>query len=236
MLKLISYPISSQSPLYPGTPPISCHEVKSIAKGDSANTTLISLSSHTGTHIDVPWHFCHGGKTVRDILGERLELFPVYCIDVATKPKNSIGISDIQPLIGQITDANGLFIRTGMHQFRAIDSNRYCSGHPWIHPELPAFLRTAFPSIRLFGTDTISISNPQYHDEGRECHRAFLCGEKPIMLAEDLDLSDSFLSSAPLTVTIYPWIIDSLDGVPVHAFAELMQDYNKHPHREEIIP
>ena len=222
MLKQISYPIYSQSPLYLGTPPISCHEVKSIAKGDSANTTIISLSSHTGTHIDVPRHFCPGGKTVQDILGEKFELSPVYCIDVTAKPKNSIGISDIQPLIGQIPDAKGLLIRTGMHQFRATDNNRYCSGHPWIHPELPAFLRIAFPSIRLFGTDTISISNPQHRDEGRECHRAFLCGNRPILLAEDLNLSDPSLTSGSLIVTIYPWIVDKLDGVPVLAFAEFL--------------
>lgn len=229
MLKRISYPVFSQSPVYPGTPPISYQEVKSIAKGDSANTTLISLSSHTGTHIDVPRHFCPGGKTVRDILGEKLELSPVYCIDVTAKPKNAIGISDIQPFIGQIPDAEGIFIRTGMYKFRATDSNRYSSGHPWISPVLPSFLRTACPKIRLFGTDTISISNPQFRDEGRKCHRAFLCGDSPIVLAEDLDLSDPSLVSAPLTVTIYPWILDDLDGVPVHAFAELMQEYGNQP-------
>ena len=223
----ISYPLSSKSPLYPGTPQLTLHEVKSIAKGDSANTTLISLSSHTGTHIDVPRHFCHGGKTVQDILGERFELSPVYCIDVTGNPKNAIGISDIQPLIRQIPDGEGLLIRTGMHQFRAKDNDRYCTCHPWIHPELPQFLRTLFPSIRLFGTDTISISNPQHRAEGRECHRAFLCGDKPILLAEDLNLSDPSLTSGPLTVTIYPWIIDALDGVPVHAFAELMPESDK---------
>jgi kynurenine formamidase len=228
MLKRISYPISSKSPLYPGTPPISFHELKSIAKGDSVNTTLISLSSHSGTHIDVPRHFCPDGKTVQDLLGERLEISLVYCIDVPAKQKKPIRISDIQPLIEQIPDAAGLFIRTGMYQTRATDNNRYCSSHPWIHPELPLFLRISLPSMRLFGTDTISISNPQHRDEGRQCHRAFLCEEKPIVLAEDLDLSDPSLSSAPLVVTIYPWILDDLDGVPIHAFAELMHEYNKH--------
>jgi kynurenine formamidase len=209
--------------------------VRSITKGDNANTTLISLSSHTGTHIDVPRHFCHEGKTVQDLLGEKLEISRVYCIDVPVKQNTSIRMSDIQPFIEQIPDAAGLFIRTGMYQIRMTDKNRYCSNHPWIHPEIPSFLRTACPSIRLFGTDTISISNPQHRDEGRECHRAFLCGEKPIILAEDLDLSDPSLSSSPLVVTIYPWILDNLDGVPIHAFAEVMQDYSKPSKNTEII-
>ena len=227
MLKRISYPISSQTPLYPGTPGMTCHDVKSIEKGDSTNTTLISLSSHTGTHIDVPRHFCPGGKTVQEILGDKLELSPVYCIDVAVTSENSIGISDIKPFIRQIPDAEGLLIRTGMYQFRKADPERYCLNHPWIHPGLPPLLRTACPSIRLFGTDTISISNPQHRIEGRECHRAFLCDETPIIVAEDLDLSDPSLISRPMTVTIYPWVVDFLDGVPVHAFADLLHEYDK---------
>ena len=227
MLKRISYPISSQTPLYPGTPGMTCHDVKSMEKGDSANTTLISLSSHTGTHIDAPRHFCPGGKTIEEMLGDRLVLSPVYCVDVAAKPKTAIGIPEIKPLLGQIPNAEGLLIRTGMNQFRKAEHDRYCLNHPWIHPELPAFLRTVCPTLRLFGTDTISISNPQFRKEGRECHHAFLCEETPIIVAEDLDLSDPSLVSRPMTVTIYPWLVDDLDGVPVHAFAELLHEYDK---------
>lgn len=223
MLRRISYPISRQSPVYPGTPPITCHDVKSIEKGDSANTSLITLSSHTGTHIDAPRHFCPGGKTTREILGEMLELSPVYCIDVAAGLDNAVVISNIKPVEQQIHDAEGLFIRTGMFRFRKADPDKYCLNHPWVHPEIPAFLRTTCPSLRLFGTDTISISNPQFRNEGRECHRAFLCGKNPIVLAEDLDLSDPGLSSGPMTVTLYPLLAEDLDGIPVHAFAEFLR-------------
>ena len=75
--------------------------------------------------------------------------------------------------------------------------------------------------MKLFGTDTISVSNPQHREEGHECHRQFLCGDSPLLLAEDLDLSDPSLVSGPLEVQVFPWIIDDLDGVPIFAFAEL---------------
>jgi len=222
MTFLISYPLSLQSPLYPGTPPFSCQNVKSLTKGDRANTSLLILSSHSGSHIDAPRHFCTGGKTTKEILGTQLDLSPVYCIDVAVGKDTPIRISDVQSIIGEIPDAQGLLIRTGMFRFRTTDPEKYCSGHPWVHPELPEYLKCSCPKLQLFGTDTISISNPLYRDDGRVCHRAFLCGDSPVMLAEDLDLSDPSLTSAPLEVVIHPLIVDDLDGVPVLAFAKFV--------------
>lgn len=221
MLKRISYPLSSQSPLYPGTQGIFRVDGKSILKGDSANTSLLTLSTHSGSHIDAPLHFCPGGKTTREILRDQLTLSPVYCLDIAAKPETAIRIADISHSATKIADAKGLLIRTGMFRTRTSKPDHYCTGHPWIHPELPEFLRISCPGLILFGTDTISISNPQFRNEGRECHRAFLCHEKPILLAEDLDLSDPDLVTNRFAMTIYPWIVDDLDGIPVHIVAEI---------------
>jgi kynurenine formamidase len=109
-----------------------------------------------------------------------------------------------------------------MFRYRNTDPEKYSSDHPYIHPELPEFLKSACPDLIVFGTDTISISNPQHRDKGKASHRAFLCSEKPVLLAEDLDLSDPALTAFSLAVTLYPWIVDELDGVPVLAFAEFL--------------
>jgi kynurenine formamidase len=216
---ILSYPVSQQAPLYPGTPPVSVTAVKSIERGDSATTSLVTVSTHAGTHIDAPRHFCPEGMTTRDILGRCREVAPVYCIDLDVTTNRSIGPTDIRPHAGEIADAEGLFLRTGMFRFRNSDRERYCTGHPWIHPDLPAFLRKTCPSLLLFGTDTISISNPAHREEGRACHRAFLCGSDPIILAEDLDLSEPALAGRRIQVTICPWTDADLDGVPVIVFA-----------------
>ena len=221
MLKRITYPLSPQSPLYPGTPEISRSISKSMGRGDSANTSLLTLPTHAGSHIDAPLHFCPGGRNTREMLQDRFTLTPVYCIDIPAMSSIAIRIPDLEPYQRQIADAKGLLIRTGMYRQRSSNPGRYCSDHPWIHPEVPPFLRTACPSLHLFGTDTISISNPQFRTEGGECHRAFLCHDSPIILAEDLDLSDPGLPNIVLSLSIYPWIVDDLDGVPILAFAEI---------------
>jgi arylformamidase len=218
----ISYPLTSKSPFYPGTPHIEYQPIKSIEHGDSANTTSMVVPSHAGSHIDVPKHFCHQGDSVKKIIQSSLGIFPVYCIDVHDHQEKFIRISDIEPAIHHCKEAQGIFLRTGMFHLRNTHHGKYSHEHPGIHPEIPDFLKKNCPSLKIFGTDTVSVSNPQFREEGRECHRKFLCGNSPVLLAEDLDLSDPRLLSGPFQLEIYPWIIDDLDGVPICAFVEFL--------------
>jgi arylformamidase len=222
MLKRMSYPLFSRSPLYSGIPPATFQDIKSMAKRDRAKTTYISISSHFGTHIDVPEQFYSSGKTVRGMLRERLDLLPVYCIDIQVKPDSAIGISESELLVSCFQNVGGLFVRTGMYRTHATDPDTFCTGYPWVRPDLPQSLRAVCLSLRLFDLDTISISNPLHRTGDRDCHRAFLCGENPIVFAEDLDLSDPSLTTRPMVMMIYLWIADDLDGVPALFVVEFL--------------
>jgi kynurenine formamidase len=158
--------------------------------------------------------------TTRWTVGDEMEFTPVYCLEIPNERGSPIRASDLLSLVKKIPDAQGIFLRTGMFRLRDVEPEAYCTLHPWIHPEIPGILRGACPGIRLFGTDTISISSPFYREDGRECHRAFLCRDPPIILAEDLNLSHDALMHEPFMVTIFPVVSDDLDGVPVFAFAE----------------
>src|SRR5689334_19948872 len=63
----VSVPICSEMPVYPGDPGVRVEVKQSIAKGDPCNLTLYSFGSHTGTHIDAPYHFIESGLKVNDI-------------------------------------------------------------------------------------------------------------------------------------------------------------------------
>src|SRR5438445_227546 len=63
----VSVPISSGMPVYPGDPRVRVEAKQSLAKGDPCNLTLYSFGSHTGTHIDAPYHFIADGIKVNDI-------------------------------------------------------------------------------------------------------------------------------------------------------------------------
>jgi len=221
MIVPVSYPLDGASPLYPGTPPMTITPQKSMATGDSANTSMISFSSHAGTHIDAPRHFCPDGASVSAVLAPETIFDPAVCIDLPREGDTPIGAGDLRPFLPGIRDAEALLIRTGMCRLRQEHPERYASSHPWVHPGVPDLLRRQCPDLRLFGLDTISISTPSHRNEGRESHRSFLCGSPPILLLEDVDLTTELLAGSPFTLRIYPVVHDDLDGVPVVALARV---------------
>jgi arylformamidase len=60
----ISAPIRDGMPGFPGDPSVSLVPVKSIELGDAYSLSAISMSSHTGTHLDPPSHFVPGGAPI----------------------------------------------------------------------------------------------------------------------------------------------------------------------------
>lgn len=219
MIIPISYPLTTKTPLYPNTPVPIIHALRSTEKGDSANTSVITFSAHSGTHIDAPFHFCNEGKTIAGCLTLDTVFFPAYCIDVCKTKSEEICVSDLENSISDVQNAEALLIHTGGDAIRSKDPWRYSHDHPWMSPDVPHFLREKCPHMRLFGIDQISISSVLHREAGHDCHRKFLCGEKPILILEDLNLSDTRIKGS-FRLHIYPFVIDDIDGVPVIAFAE----------------
>ena len=53
--------------VYPGDPVPSKERLCSMGSGDLYNLTAFRMCAHNGTHIDAPFHFINGGKTVDGI-------------------------------------------------------------------------------------------------------------------------------------------------------------------------
>lgn len=52
---------------YPGDPKPEKQTVYSTGAGDLYNLSFFAMCAHNGTHVDVPFHFLHDGKTVDQI-------------------------------------------------------------------------------------------------------------------------------------------------------------------------
>ena len=63
--------ISQSIPTFPGTPK-SQFILWSTLKKDGYNLELLFLSSHTGTHLDAPYHFVKNGVKIHQIPLDRL--------------------------------------------------------------------------------------------------------------------------------------------------------------------
>src|SRR5438552_11793840 len=74
MIYDVSVPITTTMPVWPGDPPVEL-EPKSHESRDKThivNLTAIAMGSHTGTHIDAPFHMINGGKRLHEFPLETL--------------------------------------------------------------------------------------------------------------------------------------------------------------------
>ena len=62
----ISMPLADGIPLWPGSPGASMRLLKSLADGDPADATELTIEVHTGTHLDAPSHTLPGAPTMSD--------------------------------------------------------------------------------------------------------------------------------------------------------------------------
>ena len=68
----ISVPNGPGQHVYPGDPEPHVEHVHRIVDGKAANVSLLVLGSHTGTHVDAPYHFIDGGPRLGDVTLDRM--------------------------------------------------------------------------------------------------------------------------------------------------------------------
>ncbi len=72
MIYDISVMLEPEMPIYPGDAPYALEPMLRIAGGAVCNLSRLMMGTHTGTHIDAPWHFNERGKRVHQIPLDRL--------------------------------------------------------------------------------------------------------------------------------------------------------------------
>lgn len=217
---LLSYPITESMPLYGSTPPPVIKKHSSIKDGDTANTSIITFHSHTGTHLDFPGHFIEGGCSSSDYSFDDFIFDHPLIVDIPRYSGELILKEDIEPFSAELKDADLLLIRTGFNKYRKQEI--YRTHNPGIHTSAIGYLRERYKNIRAVGIDSISISSFQHREEGRKAHKeAFRISSSygtPLLLIEDLQLDGV---DEMKRVIILPINIPDLDGVPCTILGEM---------------
>lgn len=109
--------ISQKIPTFPGSP-LPLFIPWSDLKKDGYNLEMLFLSSHTGTHIDAPFHFVRGGKKIHQIDPGRF-LRDATMIRIRAKPGCTITRSDItsyEKRFGTIAEGSTVVFATGWNE------------------------------------------------------------------------------------------------------------------------
>ena len=214
----LSHNLSNTTPLYGGAKDIKIYPKSSIHDGDNANSLSLIFPNHSGTHLDVPYHFFDDGKKLTDYDDASFWIFahPI-CIDIPAEDGYMVTYKDVKEKIKKENDL--LLIRTGYEKFR--NDRKYWQKNPGLSSDLAKGLRTNYPNIRALGVDVISITSLLHREEGRKAHKEFLGSHydnsDPIVLIEDMSLIkyNNFINQ----VIITPLMIEDSDGAPCTVIA-----------------
>lgn len=66
MIVSLSHTLTTHEPNWPGAPGLAIRPAHRLEAGDIANTHVVEIYSHYGTHCDLPYHFLQDGRTLTD--------------------------------------------------------------------------------------------------------------------------------------------------------------------------
>ncbi len=210
---LLSYPLSRDVPVFPGTPPLKVIEHQTI-EVDGSRSSMVEFNTHTGSHLDLPAHFHEGGEGA-SLLPRLIELSPARCLDMPAEGDAPLYLDDLP---NDLDGVEALLLRTGAHRLRDSYPQQYREKHPWLHPDAAERLRR-LPRLKAIGFDFISAASPSSPEEGAAVHKTLLSPERPIMIMEDLDLSDGRLPERGWTLYIVPMFTADVESTPVTVLA-----------------
>ncbi len=210
----ISVPLSPELPAFPGDPRVEIEPVSRIAGGDAANVSRLSISTHSGTHIDPPRHFDDRGIAA-DGLPLSLLVGDAFLADVTgTKV---IGQAELVRL--PLAGVERLLLKTGNSLLWG--RQEFVADFAHLAPDGARYLVNM--GIRLIGMDYLSIEKI----EGDwEVHRFLL--DSGVVILEGLNLDG--ISEGGYELICLPLKIAGGDGAPARALLRAKAPPDPVPH------
>jgi kynurenine formamidase len=221
---VLSHPLAARAPVWPGNPPAAEIELfESMERGDVVNTTRLRLFSHSGTHVDAPWHFNPGGPAAWQLPIEAFVFEAPRLVEVPKPDGGFISLDDLALHADAIASADLVLIRTGWGSQRERDPGRFATAGPLLHPDAARWLVDGHPTLRAIATDAISIGSPSRIAETVETHHVLTgMGREDgrfVLIYEDVRIVPEVADA----VRVYGWplFVEGADGSPCTIVAEL---------------
>ena len=203
--------ISEQIPTFPGSPQPNFLNWETLEK-DGYNLELLFLSSHTGTHIDAPYHFLKDGQKIHQIVTRRL-VTEAILIKIRKGANQSITKDDIQKFerkYGKIDDGSTVIFHTGWQ--KNLKKESYFLRNPGLAVSAAKYL--ASKKINLVGIDSPSIDLGK--DSKFSVHH--ILAKSGILIVENLANLEK-INSEMFHLIVAPLKLKNATGSPVRAMA-----------------
>lgn len=200
--------LSESMPVYPGTKPPRIVEANTVAENGFAEK-LLSLYSHTGTHIDAPGHILPGAATLDDLeIGHFLG--PGLVVDVSHMAGGTIEIADLEKEKARMAAVEFVLFHTGWD--RRWGRPEYFDPFPVLSAEAAVWLA----GFKLKGVGVDAISVDEIGSTALPVHRTLMAAG--FILIENLTSLDALIGK-DFVFSCLPLKIAGGDGSPVRAAA-----------------
>lgn len=201
----LTHTIRADMPVFPGTPAPVLQPAATLETAGFRETSL-TLTSHTGTHMDAPAHLLPQGPTLDAYPAERLigRGLLLDCRGQALSPALLQGLSP-----GLARDAF-LLLHTGW--WNAWGSDAYFQDCPF----LPPAMASALAALELRGVGIDGPSVDPISSLALPAHRILLGAG--LLILENLTRLDQ-LTDAPFTLCAFPLPYPNADGAPARVIA-----------------
>ena len=203
--------VSDKIPTFPGSPQPSFIPWENVRE-DGYNLELLFLSTHTGTHMDAPYHFLEKGAKIHEISLKKL-VSEAVLIKSKKKDGESITKTDIQKFEkkhGKIASFSSVIFYTGWQ--RNLQKKYYFTKNPGLSVSAAKYL--ASKKINLVGIDSPSIDLGK--DSKFSVHQIF--AKKGMLIVENLANLEK-IKSSKFHLVVLPLKLKNATGSPVRAIA-----------------
>ncbi|MCD1295136.1 cyclase [Methanocella sp. CWC-04] len=185
-------------PVFPGDPPPDIKRILSMPD-DPANVSMMCMGTHTGTHVDPPIHFIHGGYTVDDIP-----------LDHLYGKAEVVDLTHIDKVISKddLRDTRSKIILLKTKNSGLWKSQEFVKDYVYIDESAATWL--VDNGVKTVGIDYLSIAG---FESGEPVHKILLGGK--VTVIEGLNLTD--IEPGEYTLACLPLKIQYGDGAPARA-------------------
>ena len=203
--------VSDKIPTFPGSPQPSFIPWENV-KEDGYNLELLFLSTHTGTHMDAPYHFLEKGAKIHEISLKKLvsEAVLIKSKKKDGEPITKIDIQKFEKKHGKIASFSSVIFYTGWQ--RNLQKKYYFTKNPGLSVSAAKYL--ASKKINLVGVDSPSIDLGK--DSKFSVHQIF--AKKGILIVENLSNLEK-IKSSKFHLVVLPLKLKNATGSPVRAIA-----------------
>ncbi len=205
----LTHEIKTDMQVFPGDPEVKVEEALTH-ETDYCHVDRLYLGSHSGTHIDAPYHFIKEGNRISDYPASRFMGNGIVIDLQGKRAGEAIRREELEVHTKRIGTGDFVLLKTGWCSKFGTES--YLE-HPYITAEAARFL--VEKKIGIIAIDFLNVDPTLW--ESWEAHPIFLSSD--VLIVENIGNSLALDETREYMFYFVPIKLKDSDGAPIRAFA-----------------